>query len=57
MVAEHRMFIYADSNFYDLLEREDEIMADIGFQIKEEFLLRLCQFYVPHGAHVKSVGI
>ena len=29
-------------------------MADRDFQIKEELLLRFCQFYVPPGARVKS---
>jgi hypothetical protein len=31
-------FITNDSGFYDLLERDDEVMADRGFQIKEELL-------------------
>ena len=33
-------FITSDSGFYDLIERDDEVMADKGFQIKEELLLR-----------------
>ena len=33
------VYICKDSNFYDLLERKDEIMADRGLQIKEELLL------------------
>ena len=48
------VYICKDSNFYGLLEREDEIMADRGFQINEELLLRFRQFYVPHGARAKS---
>ena len=48
------VFICKDSGFYDLLERGDEIMADRGFQIKEELLLRFCSFYVPPGARAKS---
>ena len=31
-------FITTDSGFYDLLERDDEVMADRGFQIKEELM-------------------
>lgn len=47
-------FITSDSGFYDLLERDDEVMADRGFQIKEELLLRYCSLSVPPGARVKS---
>ena len=48
------VYICKDSNFYDLLEREDEIMVDRGFQINEEFLQRFCQLNVAPGARVKS---
>ena len=47
-------FICNDSGFYDLLERDDEIMADRGFQIKEELMLDYCSLSVPPGARVKS---
>ena len=47
-------FITQDSGFYDLLERDDEVMADRGFQIKEELLMRFCKWTVPPGARVKS---
>ena len=47
-------FITNDSGFYDLLERDDEVMADRGFQIKEDLLLRFCSLCVPPGARVKS---
>ena len=47
-------FITGDSGFYDLLERDDEVMADRGFQIKEELMLRFCSLSVPPGARVKS---
>ena len=40
-------FITGDSVFYDLLERNDEVMADRGFQIKEEIMLRFCSLSVP----------
>ena len=40
-------YIVNDSGFYDLLEREDMVMADRGFQIHEEFLLRFCSLQVP----------
>ena len=36
------VYICKDSNFYDLLERENEIIADRGIQIMEELLLRFC---------------
>ena len=47
-------FITSDSNFYDLIERDDEIMADRGFQIREDLLLRYCSLSIPPGARVKS---
>ena len=45
-------FITADSGFYFhfLLERDDEVMADRWFQIKEELMLRFCSLSVPPGA-------
>ena len=47
-------FICSDSGFYDLLEFNDEIMADRGFQIREELMLRYCSLSVPPGARIKS---
>ncbi|XP_004208234.1 uncharacterized protein LOC101240893 [Hydra vulgaris] len=47
-------FITSDSGFYDLLERDDEVMADRGFQIREELLFFYCSLSVPPGARVKS---
>ena len=47
-------YICGDSGFYDLLERDDEIMADRGFQIREDLLLRYCFLSVPPGARVKA---
>ena len=35
-------FITKDSGFYDLLERDDVVMADRGFQIQEDLLLHFC---------------
>ena len=35
-------FITKDSGFYDLLERDDEVMTDRGFQIQEDLLLHFC---------------
>ena len=46
-------FITRDSGFYDLLERDDEVMAERGFQIQED-LLHFCRLVVPPGARVKS---
>ena len=34
-------FITRDSGFYDLLEKDDEVMADRGFQIQEDLLFFL----------------
>ena len=47
-------FITRDSGFYDLLERDDEIMAGRGFQIQEDLLLHFCILVVPPGARVKT---
>ena len=46
-------YIAKGSGFYDLLEREDMVMDDRGFQIKEELLLRFCRLQVPPGARAK----
>ena len=35
-------FITADCGLYDILERDDEVMVDRGFQIREELMLRFC---------------
>ena len=42
------------SNFYNLLEAGDELMADRGFQIKEDLLLYYCSLSVPPGARIKA---
>ena len=47
--ASHK-FITKDSGFYDLLERDDVVMADRGFQIQEDLLLHFCNLQVPPGA-------
>ena len=47
-------YICADSGFYDLLERDDEIMTDRGFLIKEHLLLRFRHLGVPPGARIKT---
>ena len=46
--------ITRDSGFYDLIERDDEVMADRGFQIQEDLLFHFCRLVVPPGARVKS---
>ena len=46
--------ICQDSPFYNLLEPGDEVMADRGFQIKEDLLYHRCTLSVPPGARVKS---
>ena len=35
-------FITADCGLYDILERDDEVMVDRGFQLREELMLRFC---------------
>ena len=47
-------FITRDSGFYDLLERDDEVMADRGFQSQEGLLLHFCRMFVPSDPKVKS---
>lgn len=47
-------FITQDSGFYENLERDDEIMADRGFQIQEELLHYFCRLIVPPGKRAKS---
>ena len=46
--------ITRDSGFYDLLERDDEVMAGRGFQIQQNLLLHFCKLVVPPDARVKS---
>ena len=43
-----------DSGFYDLLERDDVVIADLGFQIQKNPLLHFCNLQVPPGARSKS---
>ena len=45
--------IARDSGFYDLLERDDEVMVDKGFQIQQDLLLHFCRLVVLSGARVK----
>ena len=47
-------FSTKDSGFYDLLERDDEIMADRGLQIREDLLLYFCRLVVSPDARVKN---
>ena len=47
-------FITEDSGFYDLLERDDVITADRGFQIQEDLLLHFCNLQAPPGAQTNS---
>ena len=47
-------YIIKDSDFYDLLKRGEQVMADRGFWIKEELLLHFCNLEVPPGAGMKS---
>ena len=47
-------YICQNSGFYSNLEYGDEIMADRGFQIKEDLLHHYCSLSIPPGARVKS---
>ncbi|XP_057294556.1 uncharacterized protein LOC130623071 [Hydractinia symbiolongicarpus] len=47
-------FICNDSGFFELLEHGDEVMADRGFQITEELMMRHCRLVVPPGTRMKS---
>ena len=47
-------YICLDSNFCKFLEYGDEVLADRGFQIKEDFLLHYCKLFVLPGARVKA---
>lgn len=47
-------FVINDSGFYNGIEYGDEVMADRGFQIKEELMLYHATLTVPPGARVKS---
>ena len=46
--------IVLDSGFLEHLERDDQVMADRGFQINEGLLLKCCSLVVPPGARAKS---
>ena len=47
-------FICQNSGLYDLMEYGDVVMADRGFQIKEDLLHHYCHLAVPPGACAKS---
>ena len=46
--------ISRESRFYDLLERDDEVTAERGFQIQKDLFLNFCRLVVPSSARVKS---
>ena len=48
------VFICQDSSFYRKLEYGDEIMADRGFQIREDLLNYYCTLSIPPGARLKD---
>lgn len=41
------MSIYQGSGFYEILEPYDEVMADRGFTITEDLLLRNARLHIP----------
>ena len=47
-------YICQDSAFYNFLEAGDEVMADRGFQIKEDLLHYFCSLSIPPGARTKD---
>ena len=51
-------FITKDSDFYDPLERDDVVMADCGFQIKDDLLLHfvIYKYLQVHGERFKKRG-
>ena len=46
--------ISRESRFYDLLERDDEVTAERGFQIQKDLFLNFCRLVVPSSARVES---
>ena len=47
-------FICQESGFYNFLEQGDIVMADRGFQIREDLLHYYCTLAIPPGARTKS---
>ena len=46
--------ICSDSEFFDCLDSYDEVMADQGFQIKKELMMKYCTLSIPPEARIKS---
>ena len=46
-------FICHDSGFFDYLDSYDEVMADRGFYITEELMMKYFTLRVPPGARIK----
>ena len=40
--------------FFDCLDSYDKVMADRGFQITEELMMKYCTLSVPPGVSIKS---
>ena len=47
-------FITRYSRFYDLLERDDEVMPDRSSKIQQDLLFHFCRLIVPPGATVEN---
>lgn len=43
------VYVTRESGFYDILERHDHVMADRGFTIAEDLLLRHATLHIPPG--------
>lgn len=43
-----------ESSFYDMCEPYDESMADRGFTIAQDLILRHCKLHIPPGRHGKE---
>ena len=47
-------FITKDNGFYDLLQRDDVVIANRDFYNQKDLLLHFCNLQVPPGARAKS---
>lgn len=48
------VYLTRESNFYKILERQDEVMADRGFTITEDLIVRSATLHIPPGKRGKE---